>query len=133
MEEKCLLEGAILGGVHSCHWPTGFYSPATIVKRRFSLSIDDHLKRHRHRRLCAPGSSAFAGTSNCRVLECDIFQEEALRRLLLCHRPFSGLPPFSRITMARGPTKSLKEKVFQHQRAGVAMVNRCDSWANTSH
>ena len=44
----------------------GLYSPATIVKRRFSLSIDDHLNG-----IVIGGLHAWkqpiAGTSNCRV------------------------------------------------------------------
>lgn len=51
-------------------------------------------------------------------VEYEISEEEALRRLLLCHRPCPGLSPFSRIAMARGLTKSFKEKAFQHQQAG---------------
>jgi ParB-like chromosome segregation protein Spo0J len=51
-------------------------------------------------------------------IEYNISEEEALRRLLLCHRPSPGLSPFSRIAMARSLTKSFKEKAFQHQQAG---------------
>src|ERR1041385_241946 len=58
------------------------------------------------------------GRPTLECVEYDISQEEALRRLLLCHRPSPGLPPFSRIAMARGLTKSFKEKAFQHQQAG---------------
>jgi ParB-like chromosome segregation protein Spo0J len=58
------------------------------------------------------------GRATVECIEHDISEEEALRRLLLCHRPSPGLPPFSRIAMARGLTKSLKEKAFQHQQAG---------------
>jgi hypothetical protein len=58
------------------------------------------------------------GRAMVECIEHDISEEEALRRLLLCHRPSPGLPPFSRIAMARGLTKSLKEKAFQHQQAG---------------
>jgi len=55
------------------------------------------------------------------IVECveyDISEEEALRRLLLCHRPSPGLVPFSRIAMARDLAKSFKEKALQHQQAG---------------
>jgi transcriptional regulator with XRE-family HTH domain len=55
------------------------------------------------------------------IVECveyNISEEEALRRLLLCHRPCPGLPPFTRIAMARDLVKSLREKARQHQQAG---------------
>jgi transcriptional regulator with XRE-family HTH domain len=55
------------------------------------------------------------------IVECveyDISEEEALRRLLLCHRPSPGLVPFSRIVMARDLAKSLREKALKHQQAG---------------
>jgi ParB-like chromosome segregation protein Spo0J len=58
------------------------------------------------------------GRATVECIEYDISEEEALRRLLLCHRPTPGLPPFTRIAMARGLTKSFKEKAFQHQQAG---------------
>jgi ParB-like chromosome segregation protein Spo0J len=58
------------------------------------------------------------GRETVECIEYDISEEEALRRLLLCHRPSPGLPPFSRIAMARSLTKSFKEKAFQHQQAG---------------
>ena len=58
------------------------------------------------------------GRATVECVEYDISEEEALRRLLLCHGPSPGLPPFTRIAMARGLTKSLKEKAFQHQQAG---------------
>jgi hypothetical protein len=45
------------------------------------------------------------------------FEEEALRRLRLCHRPSPRLAPFSRIIMARDLTKSLGAKALQHQQA----------------
>jgi hypothetical protein len=48
----------------------------------------------------------------------DISEEEALRRLILCHRPSPGLPPFARIDMSRDLAKRLKEKALQHQQAG---------------
>jgi ParB-like chromosome segregation protein Spo0J len=51
-------------------------------------------------------------------IEYNISEEEALRRLLLCHRPSSGLSTFSRIVMARGLAKSFKERALQHQQAG---------------
>lgn len=62
-----------------------------------------------------------ARLQGCPTVECveyDISQEESLHRLLLCHRSSSGLPPFSRIAMARELTKSFKEKAFQHEQAG---------------
>lgn len=58
------------------------------------------------------------GRATVECIEYDISEEEALRRLLLCHRPSSGLPPFSRIVMSRDLAKSLKEKALQHQQAG---------------
>ncbi len=58
------------------------------------------------------------GRAIVECIEYDISEEEALRRLLLCHRPSPGLAPFSRIAMARDLAKSLKEKALQHQQAG---------------
>ena len=58
------------------------------------------------------------GRTAVECVEYNISEEEALRRFLLCHRPAPGLPPFSRIAMARGLTKSFKEKALQHQQAG---------------
>ncbi|MCU1256759.1 MAG: hypothetical protein JWM83_3058 [Candidatus Angelobacter sp.] len=58
------------------------------------------------------------GRAIVECIEYDISEEEALRRLLLCHRPSPGLPPFSRIAMARDLAKSLREKALQHQQAG---------------
>src|SRR5260221_3164341 len=58
------------------------------------------------------------GRTTVECIEFNISEEEALRRLLLCHRPSSGLSPFSRIAMARGLAKSFKEKALQHQQAG---------------
>lgn len=58
------------------------------------------------------------GRSTVDCIEYNISEEEALRRLLLCHRPSPGLPPFTRITMARDLAKSLREKALQHQQAG---------------
>lgn len=55
------------------------------------------------------------------IIECiqyNIFEEEALRLLLFCHRLSPGLPPFSRIAMARGLAKSFKEQALHHQQAG---------------
>jgi hypothetical protein len=57
------------------------------------------------------------GRTTVECVECDISEEEALRRLLLCHRPSPGLSPFSRIAMARSLTRSFKEKALQHQQA----------------
>jgi len=58
------------------------------------------------------------GRATVECIEYDISEEEALRRLLLCHRPSPGLPPFTRIAMARGLAKSFKEKALHHQQAG---------------
>jgi hypothetical protein len=58
------------------------------------------------------------GCTTVECIECNISEEEALRRLLLCHRPSPGLPPFTRIAMARGLAKSFKEKALHHQQAG---------------
>jgi ParB-like chromosome segregation protein Spo0J len=58
------------------------------------------------------------GRATVECVEFDISEEEALRRILLCHRPSSGLSPFSRIAMARGLAKSFKEKASKHQQAG---------------
>lgn len=58
------------------------------------------------------------GRATVECLEYNISEEEALRRLLLCHRPSPGLAPFSRIAMARDLAKSLREKALQHQQAG---------------
>ena len=58
------------------------------------------------------------GRATVECIESNISEEEALRRLLLCHRPSPGLPPFSRIAMARGLAKSFKEKALHHQQAG---------------
>ncbi|HKV91257.1 MAG TPA: hypothetical protein VJW20_01780 [Candidatus Angelobacter sp.] len=51
-------------------------------------------------------------------VELDIPEEEALRRLILCHRRLTGLPAFCRIKLALPMTKSLKEKALQHQQDG---------------
>lgn len=58
------------------------------------------------------------GRTTVECIECNISEEEALRRILLCHRPSPGLPPFTRIAMARNFAKSLREKALQHQQAG---------------
>jgi hypothetical protein len=58
------------------------------------------------------------GRTTVECIESNISEEEALRRLLLCHRPSPGLPPFTRIAMARDLAKSLREKALQHQQAG---------------
>jgi hypothetical protein len=58
------------------------------------------------------------GRATVECIEYNISEEEALRRLLLCHRPSPGLPPFTRIAMARGLAKSFKEKALHHQQAG---------------
>jgi hypothetical protein len=53
-----------------------------------------------------------------RCVEFDIPEEEALRRLILCHRRIPGLPAFCRIMLARPLAKSLKEKALHHQQDG---------------
>lgn len=58
------------------------------------------------------------GRTTVECIESNISEEEALRRLLLCHGPSPGLPPFTRIAMARGLAKSFKEKALQHQQSG---------------
>jgi ParB-like chromosome segregation protein Spo0J len=58
------------------------------------------------------------GRTAVECIEYDISEEEALRRLLLCHRPSAGLAPFNRIAIARGLETSLREKALQHQHAG---------------
>lgn len=58
------------------------------------------------------------GRTTVECIESHISEEEALRRLLLCHRPSPGLPLFTRIAMARDLAKSLREKALQHQQAG---------------
>jgi ParB-like chromosome segregation protein Spo0J len=58
------------------------------------------------------------GRTTVECIESNISEEEALRRLLLCHRPSPGLPPYTRIAMARGLAKSFKEKALHHQQAG---------------
>jgi len=58
------------------------------------------------------------GRATVECIEYNISEEEALRRLLLCHRPSSGLSLFSRIAMARDLAKSFKGKALQHQHAG---------------
>jgi hypothetical protein len=64
------------------------------------------------------------GRATLECIEYNISEEEALRRLLLCHRPSPGLPPFSRIAMARDLAKSFKEKALQHQQAGGPAMAR---------
>jgi len=58
------------------------------------------------------------GRATVECIEYDISEEEALRRLLLCHRPSPGLPPFTRIAMARGLAKPFKEKALHQQQLG---------------
>ena len=58
------------------------------------------------------------GRATVECIEYNISEEEALRRLLFCHRPSPGLPPFTRIAMARDLAKSFREKALQHQQAG---------------
>jgi hypothetical protein len=58
------------------------------------------------------------GRETLMCVEFDIPEEEALRRLILCHRRLSGLPPFCRVKLAVPLAKSLKEKALQHQQNG---------------
>jgi hypothetical protein len=51
-------------------------------------------------------------------VEFDIPEEEALRRLILCHRRLAGLPAFCRVKLALPLAKSLKKKALQHQQDG---------------
>lgn len=51
-------------------------------------------------------------------VEFDIPEEEALRRLILCHRRLPGLPAFCRVKLALPLAKSLKKKALQHQQDG---------------
>ena len=57
------------------------------------------------------------GRATVECIESNISEEEALRRLLLCHRALPGSPPFSRIAMARDLAKSLREKALQLDRS----------------
>jgi hypothetical protein len=58
------------------------------------------------------------GRETLMCVEFDIPEEEALRRLILCHRRLPGLPPFCRVKLAVPLAKSLKEKALQHQQNG---------------
>ncbi len=58
------------------------------------------------------------GRETVMCVEFDISEEEALRRLILCHRRLTGLPAFCRIKLALPMAKSLKEKALQHQQDG---------------
>jgi hypothetical protein len=58
------------------------------------------------------------GRETVMCVEFDISEEEALRRLILCHRPIPGLPAFCRVKLALPLAKSLKEKALQHQQEG---------------
>jgi hypothetical protein len=58
------------------------------------------------------------GRETVMCVEFDIPEEEALRRLILCHRRLAGLPAFSRVKLAVPLAKSLKEKALQHQQNG---------------
>jgi transcriptional regulator with XRE-family HTH domain len=58
------------------------------------------------------------GRTSVDCIQYNVSEEEALRRLLLCHRPSPGLPPFTRIAMGRDLAKSLREKALRHQQAG---------------
>jgi hypothetical protein len=58
------------------------------------------------------------GRATVMCVEFDIPEEEALRRLILCHRRLAGLPPFCRVGLSLPLAKSLKEKAIQHQQDG---------------
>jgi hypothetical protein len=58
------------------------------------------------------------GRETVMCVEFDIPEEEALRRLILCHRRLPGLPAFCRVKLAVPLAKSLKEKALQHQQNG---------------
>jgi hypothetical protein len=58
------------------------------------------------------------GRETVMCVEFDLSEEEALRRLILCHRRLTGLPAFCRIKLALPMAKSLKEKALQHQQDG---------------
>jgi hypothetical protein len=58
------------------------------------------------------------GRQTVMCVELDIPEDEALRRLILCHRRLAGLPPFCRVKLVVPLAKSLKEKALQHQQAG---------------
>jgi hypothetical protein len=58
------------------------------------------------------------GRETIMCVEFDIPEEEALRRLILCHRRLAGLPAFCRVKLALPLAKSLKEKALQHQQDG---------------
>jgi len=49
------------------------------------------------------------GRETIMCVEFDIPEEEALRRLILCHRRLAGLPAFCRVRLALPLAKSLKE------------------------
>ena len=58
------------------------------------------------------------GRQTVTCVEFDIPEDEALRRLILCHRRLAGLPAFCRIKLALPLAKSLREKALQHQQNG---------------
>ena len=58
------------------------------------------------------------GRQTVLCVEFDIPEDEALRRLILCHRRLAGLPAFCRVKLALPLAKSLKEKALQHQQNG---------------
>ena len=58
------------------------------------------------------------GRETVMCVEFDITEEEALRRLILCHRHLPGLPAFCRVKLAVPLAKSLKGKALQHQQNG---------------
>jgi hypothetical protein len=58
------------------------------------------------------------GRETVMCVEFDLPEEEALRRLILCHRRLPGLPPFCRVKLALPLTKSLKQKALQNQQNG---------------
>jgi len=58
------------------------------------------------------------GRATVECIEYDISEEQALRRLLLYHRPSPGLAPFNRIVMARDMADFFRERALQHQQEG---------------
>jgi hypothetical protein len=58
------------------------------------------------------------GRQTVMCIEFDIPEDEALRRLILCHRRLAGLPAFCRVKLALPLAKSLKKKALQHQQDG---------------
>jgi len=59
------------------------------------------------------------GRTTVECIEYNISEEEALRRLLLCHRPSSGLSPFSRIAWHEAWRNLSKKKRYSTSRPAV--------------